>query len=49
MLDADDKLLVDSNGKKMTRDIIQFVPFTEHKDTCTLHGKSLQYYNYAHI
>lgn len=23
-------------GKKMTRDIIQFVPFTKHENTCTL-------------
>ena len=36
MLDADDKLLVDSKDKKMTRDIIQFVPFMEHKDNSML-------------
>ena len=36
MLDADDKLLVDSKDKKMTRDIIQFVPFMEHEDNSTL-------------
>lgn len=27
ILDADDKPLVDINGKKQTRDIVQFVPF----------------------
>ena len=36
MLDADDKLLVDSKGKKMNRDIIQFVPFKEDEDISIL-------------
>ena len=29
VLDADDKPLVDTNGRKMSRDIVQFVPFSE--------------------
>ncbi len=32
ILDADDKPLIDINGKKQTRDIVQFVPFQKFKN-----------------
>ena len=32
ILDADDRPLIDVNGRKQTRDIVQFVPFRRFKD-----------------
>ena len=30
ILDADDEILVDDNGRKADRDIVQFVPFNKY-------------------
>ena len=32
ILDADDELLIDKNGRKADRDLVQFVPFNKFKD-----------------
>jgi hypothetical protein len=35
-LDSDDKVLRNSRGQPMARDIVQFVRFKDHKDACSL-------------
>lgn len=41
ILDADENALVDSEGKKMLRDIVQFVPFRELNNSPTLLAKEI--------
>lgn len=41
ILDADDNVLVDSQGRKMLRDIVQFVPFREVNNSPTMLAKEI--------